>query len=521
MLRRKHSYGFLMYSLMIHLLVLLFLSRLWYGRYQTPPVHDEVAVDITYLPRPKVLPTKRPKPPAPPRNSKPPEQGEKKTALKPTPAADEDWSVEHSFDSLGHRQAVSNNGHRSANSNLIAVSPHSGMPNAAYPKPQSIAVAVALQQPTNSGDVSALTGSENISMGESGPGLKANSPRVGPVEMHYWHKRGAVLGGMAVGNSYGGGTTVGPQGNYYKMMMNLAQDIAEAAAAYEVDVVFIVDKTGSMEDNVRGIRAYTDLFLEHLDRTGHNPAAGLVTFSDAADEKPIARGVTDNYGKFKTWLHKIEFEGGGDLLESGLDALMTGVREIEFRAGRQRFFVFASDAAFHDADYDGKSEYSLDQVIETLQHEGIRVNVLGLDYLPVKQIAWATQGVWRAIPGKGYLEYVPPITMTAKMLSEFGVLGFNENSIADELVVYVNRNPRPKWIKFSWKVLNPLGERCYGPFANQEAISNDETEVKTLSPTIDVNRIAKTAGTYTVIYHLENNLGHQSILRRTFDMPFE
>ena len=55
--------------------------------------------------------------------------------------------------------------------------------------------------------------------------------------------------------------------------------------------------------------------------------------------------------------------------------------------------------------------------------------------------------MWRAIPGKGYLEYVPPITMTAKMLSEFGVLGFNENSLADELVVYVNLNPRPKWIK--------------------------------------------------------------------------
>ena len=111
--------------------------------------------------------------------------------------------------------------------------------------------------------------------------------------------------------------------------------------------------------------------------------------------------------------------------------------------------------------------------------------------------------------------------MTAKMLSEFGVLGLNKDSIADELVVYVNRNPRPKWIKFSWKVLNPLGERCYGPFANQETISSDDAEVIALSPTINVSQIGKTVGTYTVIYHLENDLGHQSILRRTFDMPYE
>lgn len=517
--RHKRSYLFLICSLIVHLLTLLILSRLWYEQYQTPPVHDEIVIDITHSPRPEVQPRERRKSPAPPLTAKTIEVVKKSHPPKPKLTPDSDWSVEHSFSRSNRRETITAKQERSANFNRLLLNPQSHLSKTAHPKSQAIATEIAPLQPTNSEVVTPLSGNENISMSESGRDLNTNSPEFGPVEMRYWHTKGSVFSEAPVGNTSGGGAMGRPHGNYIQMMTDLAQDIAEVATTSEIDLVFIVDKTGSMEDNVRGIRAYTDLLFEHLAWMGHDTAVGLVTFADATEEKPKARGVTDDHSKFKNWLYKIDFKGGGDLLESGLDALMTAVHEIKFRTGGQRFFVFASDGAFHDADYDGKSEYSLDQVIEALQRERIRVNVLGLDYLPVKQIAWGTQGVWRAIPGKGYLEYVPPITMTAKMLSEFGVLGFNEHSLADELVVYVNRNPRPKWLKVSWKILNPLGERCYGPFADQEVISNDDSEVVTLSPTVNVSQFATMTGTYTIIYHLENDLGHQSILRRAFDMP--
>lgn len=519
MLRHKRTSPFLICSLIIHLLILLILSQLWYEQYQTPPVHDEISIDITHLPRLEVQPRKRQKLPAPTLAAKPAEVVEKLSPPKPKPAPDSEGSLAHSFGKTGQRETIPAKRELSANFNRIRLNSRSRVSKAAHPIPQAITATIAPLQPRNSEVVTPPAKNENISMGESGGDLNAHSPEVGPVKMRYQHTRGAVLSGAPVGNTFGGSAMGRAHGNYIEMMTDLAQDIAEAATTSEIDLVFIVDKTGSMEDNVRGIRAYTDLFFEYLARAGHDTAVGLVTFSDATEEKPKARGVTDNHSKFRNWLHKIKFEGGGDLLESGLDALMTAVHEIKFRKGGQRFFIFASDGAFHDADYDGKSEYSLDQVIETLQRERIRVNVLGLDYLPVKQIAWGTRGVWRAIPGKGYLEYVPPITMTAKMLSEFGILGYNKNSLADELVVYVNRSPRPKWIKISWKILNPLGERCYGPFTDQEAISNDGSEVVTHTPTINASQFATMSGTYTVIYHLENDLGHQSILRRAFDIP--
>ena len=219
---------------------------------------------------------------------------------------------------------------------------------------------------------------------------------------------------MPIGNS-GGSIPSGTSGedNYIQMMTELARNLTDAATLQEVDLVFIIDKTGSMEDNVRGIRAYIDLFFEHFTRSGHDAAFGLVTFADAKENKPKVQGVTTDHGKFKNWLYKIKFEGGGDLAESGLDALMAALHKNKFRGNAQRFFVLASDGTFHDADYDGRSEYSQDGVIETLQHNGIRVDVIGLNFLPIKQLAWATGGTWRAIPGRGYLEHIPA-TLTAR-----------------------------------------------------------------------------------------------------------
>ena len=194
---------------------------------------------------------------------------------------------------------------------------------------------------------------------------------------------------------------------------------------------------------------------------------------------------------------------------------MAVVRKTRFRRGAQRFIVFASDAAFHDADYDGRSAYSLDQVIEALQNEQIRVDVIGLDYLPIQQIALATGGTWRPIPGRGYAEYVPPLTLTVKLFSKLGTLRLESGQLDDKITVYVNNPPRPKQLTLTWKVLNPLGERVYGPFTEKKIIPTDGSTEIELTPVIDAKLFQTVSGVYTIIYRLENEHGHQSILRRT------
>ena len=350
-----------------------------------------------------------------------------------------------------------------------------------------------------------------------GGGLAEASPNLEPKQLQIDRRRGQVLRFASIGNSSGSVRTTSPPSNYPKMMSDLARHQLLTLSGGKVDIVFVIDKTGSMVDNVRGVRAYIDHFFDVYDREGYDIAVGLVTFADLENHKIKWRGVTNDRRKFKKWLHKIDFEGGGDLTESGLDALMKAIYKIKYRELTQRIFVMVSDGVFHDADYDGRSDYSQDQVIASLQKYNIRVDVIGVDYLPVRQLANATGGSWRVIPGKGYMERQLPF-LTEKMLSEFGTVISNAQSYEDELIVWISRTPRPKSVKISWKVLNPVGERCYGVFTKQVSIPNDSSVFIKFAPHINPQSFKTESGIYTVIYRLENDLGHRSILRRNLEL---
>jgi hypothetical protein len=273
-----------------------------------------------------------------------------------------------------------------------------------------------------------------------------------------------------------------------------------------------------MVDNVRGIRAYIDTFIERLRRNDFDVALGLVSFSDGR-ERPRTLGVTTDFGRFKNWMHRIDFTGGGDLTEAGLEAVMVAINEIDYRRKAQKIFIMVSDGPFHDADYDGRSLFSLDQVIAKLKRNNVQVEVIGLDYLPMKQLAWATSGQWRQIPGQGYLENTP-MPRTHKIYSQLGVLKSDSDSLKDEIIVPIAGN-LPDWVKLSWKVLNPHGEKFLGDFVDKREISTDNPPDTIRFPVVvDLGNLRGLSGTYTFIYRLEDNLGQRSILRRTVDLTW-
>jgi hypothetical protein len=147
------------------------------------------------------------------------------------------------------------------------------------------------------------------------------------------------------------------------------------------------------------------------------------------------------------------------------------------------------------------------------------METVGLDYLPVKQLAWATGGQWRPIPGKGYLEQMS-MPLPTKIYSQLGVLASDSSSLQDEIIVPIDKNP-PAWVRLSWKVLNPHGEKVLGDFVDKKNISPDNLPDKVrFSLTIDLSNFRGLPGTYTFIYRLEDSLGTRSILRRTVDLTY-
>lgn len=335
--------------------------------------------------------------------------------------------------------------------------------------------------------------------------------------------RGEGLMYYSYANSFSSGvsTQSDEKGEFYYMMLDLANDIAKRAQK-KIDVVFVLDTTGSMDDNIRGVRAYTGLFFDQLkEKNSLDVAMGLVTFSDVRTHKPYVYGVTTKIEEVKNKLFDIEFTGGSEIAESGLDALISATNEIKFRKNARKFFVLISDGPFHDADYDEQSQYSLDEVIEILKRNNITVDVVGIDYLPIKQIAYGTGGDWRPIPGKGDWEKI--YSSGDKSYSHLGALSASQNSLKDEVIIHIDLDNPPNWIRLTYKLLNPLGEKCYQGQVYKEKINPNTDEIK-LYPNIivphtsEVSKTSEVSNTYTLIYRVENSKGEKSILRRMVDL---
>ena len=521
--RRKTQY--LIYSLIVHIVLLLCVW--WFSPIDEsqPPFKGGPIVDIFAMPRVAIAkPPEVVKRPSVPKLETPNVEEDEKPPAPPKPTVDlnTNWLIVESdqeytsTDQMRRRENLSDS--RKTESTVAdGASIVRNTKIAQKPNTQTTVrinrdlFAVSAVSDTTPAAPQADTGRIVLDANDT---LNGASLKVGTPQINYGNRRGDALQATGMGNAWGGGGYSGEGkvgGIYIKMMKDIAQELTAATTTKKVDIVFVLDETASMVDNIRGIRAYFEFIFDAFKRDGRDATYGLVTFTD----KTKTYGRTHDLGTFKNWLFKIDVDHGGDISEAGLDALMTALKKVKFRRNAQRFFILASDAAFHDADFDGRSSYSLDEVIATLQKEKVRVDVIGLDYLPIKQIAMATGGTWRAIPGKGYLEYVPPLKLTVKMLSKLGTLSIDGGTVGDKITVYVNNPPRPKQLTLTWKVLNPLGEKCYGPFTEKREIPDDASTEIELTPMLDSSAFQTIPGTYTVIYRLENNRGHKSILRRT------
>lgn len=521
MKNRKQKHPFFIYSILGHIILLYCLW--WYSPRDVSLPIDRPGFEADLMLLPRVT---EPRPPEiieiPPLDKNDNSIEKKEEPLTPPKPSVDLQLTSFSFEEQTPVPIRNTQGSRSATHNSdsdIEVTPHSTRTSNIVQKPQThdTAVKIDRHQFTLSNISKNVTDIPHAEIGTihltSGGTLSENSPNAGAPQIHYGGHRGDAFSATGMTNTWGGSSTSSGSkisGTYIKMMGEIANQLTAATTAKKVDIVFLVDETASMMDNIRGIRAYFDLIFDAFKREKRDAAYGLVTFTD----KVKTYKLTDDYGKFKNRLFKIDVDRGGDISEAGLDALMAAATTMKFRDNAQRFFVLASDAAFHDADFNGRSQYSLDEVISTLQKEQIRVEVIGLDYLPIKQIAMGTGGTWRAIPGKGYLEYIPPITLTEKMVSKLGTLTYDKDTLGDKITVYVNNPPRPKQVTLTWKVLNPLGEKCYGPFSEKRTVPDDSSKYIEFIPVLDGNAFYNMHGIYTVIYRLENDQGHRSILRR-------
>ena len=116
-----------------------------------------------------------------------------------------------------------------------------------------------------------------------------------------------------------------------------------------VDVVFLMDTTGSMEPFIQGLTRKCIEFSRLVQEGGYHCRLGLIGFGDVRRNEPIrVYEPTTDIEEFQKQVANLPRTDGGDRPESSIDALDRAL-ELQYRSGIKVCFVHITDAPTHRA----------------------------------------------------------------------------------------------------------------------------------------------------------------------------
>lgn len=155
-------------------------------------------------------------------------------------------------------------------------------------------------------------------------------------------------------------------------------DARAAPARAQLDLVFLIDATGSMADEIDKLKASLRSIVAEVSRLPSRPdlCLGLVAYRDRGDAFLVrSHDLTDDVGGFlRGALRPLHAGGGGDYPEAMNEALHEAVHRISWRGdGATRMVVLLADAPPH-LDY-GAPHYDEDMLAAL--GKGIKVFSVG------------------------------------------------------------------------------------------------------------------------------------------------
>ncbi len=174
------------------------------------------------------------------------------------------------------------------------------------------------------------------------------------------------------------------------VMQNLAKDIVDTSEGGPIDVVFVIDASGSMGDNIKAVADHLVEMIDIYKSSGIDYQLGLTEFATRERKNVIkVHQLTDRMLDYKQNLFSIVPRGD----ENALDAIAQTVEELRFRATSKKHLIIVSDEPFNSL-----KKRTFEDTIMLCREYGIFVNVLGIPNKQHQMLAQETEGKWHAIP---------------------------------------------------------------------------------------------------------------------------
>lgn len=156
---------------------------------------------------------------------------------------------------------------------------------------------------------------------------------------------------------------------------------AYGATGGQADIVFVIDSTGSMDEEIDNVASNIQAFVTAL-TSDYSVQANfaLIDYKDiteSGEKTKLIKNGTSNWfhdiDKYKEEINKIYVDGGGDDDETVVDALAMA-SQLDFRQNADKFVVLVTDAGYKvDNNYNISS---MPEMIEILKNAGIVTSVI-------------------------------------------------------------------------------------------------------------------------------------------------
>ncbi|MDE0019322.1 MAG: VWA domain-containing protein [Candidatus Poribacteria bacterium] len=181
-----------------------------------------------------------------------------------------------------------------------------------------------------------------------------------------------------------------PKVSFPQVMKKLAQEIVETSEGGPIDVVFVIDASGSMGDNIRAVTEHLKEMVDIYKASKIDYALGLTKFwAGKGGNKITVVQLTKSFTEYKRTLQEMITHQD----ENALDAVVQTVKELRFRPTSKKHFILVTDEPFTS-----RIGLSVAATIAHCREFGIYVNVLGLPVDEHQMLAAKTGGKWHLIP---------------------------------------------------------------------------------------------------------------------------
>lgn len=177
-------------------------------------------------------------------------------------------------------------------------------------------------------------------------------------------------------------------GRMGEALEGIAESVADSRTDQVVDVVFLLDISGSMIDNIRAVGRQLRQMVTVFEEKGIDFRLGIVLFR-YLDDDTIVHQPTWDVERYKRLLTTHVVAAAGD--ERAHDAIMKAIRRVKFREQANRRFVLVTDEA-------SKGSYQLLDVLRQCQQNNITVDVIGINHTTHLALSSKTGGLWYPIP---------------------------------------------------------------------------------------------------------------------------